>query len=341
MVSNLRGIQMLIRHTKESELVQLLAVQRAAFGDESVETLVNDIFNDATAMPGLSMMSYEGLDPLGHILFSKVSLEAPDMGLEQDNAPEVTEVPGVVMPEVVSLSVVENTQIDENVIADDGESDEISVSPHSVPFHSEPFQGEESNGAISSMSAEPANSELWIDSEVPVARKITTSSEMPVENEFSVVSELTVVSEMPIETISPVIDEMLVEQEQPVDAAVFEKDERHQEMRRAQLTAVLLSPIGVLPEEQGRGVGRKMIEVAIKELNKMRIDLVFVLGDPSYFARYGFRSAESLGFEPPFKITETNTASFMVKGLRTGVIGDFRAKVKCCDTLNQPGFWGG
>lgn len=329
-VSNLRGIQMLIRHTKESELVSLLAVQRAAFGDESVETLVNDIFNDATAMPGLSMMSYEGLDPLGHILFSKVSLQAPDVSLEQDNAPEVV-APEVIAPEVVSLSVVENTKIDEDEFTDDVESGEISA----------PFEEDDRDGAISSMSAGPANSELWIDSEVPVARKITMSSEMPVENEFSVVSELTVVSEMPIETVLPVIEEMLVESEMSVDTEVSAQDERHQEMRRAQLTAVLLSPIGVLPEEQGRGVGRKMIEVAIKELNKMRIDLVFVLGNPSYFTRYGFRPAEPLGFEPPFKIAETSAISFMVKGLRTGVIGDFRAKVKCCDTLNQPGFWGG
>lgn len=76
-------------------------------------------------------------------------------------------------------------------------------------------------------------------------------------------------------------------------------------------------------------------------LAKSGVDLVFVLGHPTYYPRYGFNPASGLGFEPPFFIPKERLKAWMVQELSPGIIGKYSGKVKCCDTLQQPQYWGG
>ena len=69
------------------------------------------------------------------------------------------------------------------------------------------------------------------------------------------------------------------------------------------------------------------------------VDLVFVVGHPKYYPRYGFAPAAKLEFEPTYPIPEEVVDAWMVKELRQGTIGSVSGRVICCDTLNKPGLW--
>ena len=55
-----------------------------------------------------------------------------------------------------------------------------------------------------------------------------------------------------------------------------------------------LGPISVLPEHQGRGVGTRLMERALGDLCELGARGCVVLGDPGYYARFGFRAVASL-----------------------------------------------
>ncbi len=66
--------------------------------------------------------------------------------------------------------------------------------------------------------------------------------------------------------------------------------------------ARILAPLAVLPFAQKKGAGEKLIKQGLKLLKKTGVDLVFVLGHPDYYPRFGFTPAGVLGFEAPYPI---------------------------------------
>ena len=104
-------------------------------------------------------------------------------------------------------------------------------------------------------------------------------------------------------------------------------------------SAVILAPLAVIPNSQLQGVGGKLIREGFRILLESGVDLIFVLGHPEYYPRYGFRPAGTLGFEAPFPILEVNANAWMVQELRPGVIGNMSGRVICADVLNKPEHW--
>jgi putative acetyltransferase len=51
-----------------------------------------------------------------------------------------------------------------------------------------------------------------------------------------------------------------------------------------------LGPVAVLPERQGLGIGKALIERGLGRLSEIGADGCVVLGDPGYYGRFGFRS---------------------------------------------------
>lgn len=68
---------------------------------------------------------------------------------------------------------------------------------------------------------------------------------------------------------------------------------------RVETTPVLaLGPIGVLPELQHTGVGSALMHAVLGAADALGEPLVGLLGDPGYYARFGFVAAGSLGVAP-------------------------------------------
>jgi predicted N-acetyltransferase YhbS len=105
------------------------------------------------------------------------------------------------------------------------------------------------------------------------------------------------------------------------------------------VSAQILAPLAVAQEQQGKGVGGLLIHEGLKQLAAAGIELVFVLGHPSYYPRFGFEPAGVLGFEAPYAIPGEHADAWMVKELKAGIIGSVQGRVQCAATLDQPQHW--
>lgn len=105
------------------------------------------------------------------------------------------------------------------------------------------------------------------------------------------------------------------------------------------VSARILAPLAVLPEDQSTGVGGRLIKEGLGRLKKDGVNLVFVLGHPGYYPRSGFIPAGKLGFEAPYQIPKKHAGAWMVINLSSGIIGKAKGTVECSDVLNQPQHW--
>lgn len=64
------------------------------------------------------------------------------------------------------------------------------------------------------------------------------------------------------------------------------------------LAASLLGPLAVAPDYQRRGIGSALVHKGLEKLGD--VDVVFVLGDPAYYARLGFRQDSQV--QPPYPL---------------------------------------
>ena len=90
-------------------------------------------------------------------------------------------------------------------------------------------------------------------------------------------------------------------------------------------TAGGLAPVAVLPDEQGRGAGGALIRAGIEASRALGWRLLFVLGNPVYYGRFGFQLAaphglhyESHAFDTAFQVQE------LAPGALAGVTGFVR-----------------
>ena len=72
-----------------------------------------------------------------------------------------------------------------------------------------------------------------------------------------------------------------------------------------------LAPVGVLPDGQGAGTGGALIRAGIEASRALGWELLFVLGNPAYYGRFGFVLAalhglhyESHAFDAAFQVQE-------------------------------------
>jgi putative acetyltransferase len=69
------------------------------------------------------------------------------------------------------------------------------------------------------------------------------------------------------------------------------------------LRALGLGPVAVRPWAQDGGVGTALIRSALAQAEALGTDLVFVVGDPDYYYRFGFTSEAAAPFDSPYSGT--------------------------------------
>jgi len=66
------------------------------------------------------------------------------------------------------------------------------------------------------------------------------------------------------------------------------------------IRAWALGPIGVLPQLQAKGIGSALMREAINIAGKQNIQMLFLLGDPAYYSRFGFFAETAKPFASPY-----------------------------------------
>jgi putative acetyltransferase len=68
----------------------------------------------------------------------------------------------------------------------------------------------------------------------------------------------------------------------------------------APFRALALAPVSVIPTRQRSGIGSALIERAVQRARNDGWAAIFVLGDPSYYERFGFSAEAATGFSSPY-----------------------------------------
>jgi putative acetyltransferase len=102
---------------------------------------------------------------------------------------------------------------------------------------------------------------------------------------------------------------------------------------------MLLAPLAVVPGSQGRGVGASLVREALDAAAARGICLVFVLGTPGYYRRFGFVPASPRGLRPPYPMDAAAIDAWMVIETRPGMIGDITGSLIPAMPFRRPELW--
>lgn len=77
-----------------------------------------------------------------------------------------------------------------------------------------------------------------------------------------------------------------------------------------------LAPLAVHPDFQRRGIGSALAREAIRQCKDAAVSRLFVLGEPSYYQRFGFEAASSQGFTSDYDALPGAEGAFQVLNLK-------------------------
>jgi putative acetyltransferase len=101
------------------------------------------------------------------------------------------------------------------------------------------------------------------------------------------------------------------------------------------IVAYILAPLAVASSFQRRGIGRALIERGLQILKDRGTDLVFVLGNPKYYSRYGF--VHHHHFSPPYELPYRE--AWMAISLRGNALESATGQIVCARSLSAPEYW--
>lgn len=93
----------------------------------------------------------------------------------------------------------------------------------------------------------------------------------------------------------------------------------------ADTAALALAPLAVHQDFQGRGIGTALIEVGLRECQRLGHRIVVVVGHPAYYPRFGFTPARDHGIHAPFPCPD---AAFMTLPLAQGALDGIHGTVR-------------
>lgn len=92
-----------------------------------------------------------------------------------------------------------------------------------------------------------------------------------------------------------------------------------------QRLAMGIGPMAVHPERQRQGIGSRLLQVGIDACRIAAIELLFVVGEPAFYQRFGFRLAEPLGLRFHH---DTSPHPLLVTAIRPAMLGGLRGVVQ-------------
>ena len=104
-------------------------------------------------------------------------------------------------------------------------------------------------------------------------------------------------------------------------------------------SARILAPLAVTRDHHDQGIGGHLVQDGFQRLAEAGVELVFVLGYPDYYSRFGFVPAGALGFQAPYPILPKNADAWMVHELTPGAIARHEGTIRCSKALDHAQYW--
>jgi len=137
-------------------------------------------------------------------------------------------------------------------------------------------------------------------------------------------------------TAQPLLSRLATAEGGPVGHVLFSKVSLQPEQP---LAASLLAPLAVHPDWQRQDLGSQLIRTGLQRLQARGVALVFVLGNPHYYGRYGFAAASCQDFAAPHPLPPAYAEAWMVQELQPGALARASGQVVCADALSDPRYW--
>ena len=99
----------------------------------------------------------------------------------------------------------------------------------------------------------------------------------------------------------------------------------------------ILTPLAVHPHFQKRRIGTNLIEKGIQRLSEYAVDIVFVYGDPQYYARFGFKPDSVPKYVPPYQLQFP--LGWQFKPLSDVDAFASSGNLTCVPSLRRPDIW--
>ena len=88
------------------------------------------------------------------------------------------------------------------------------------------------------------------------------------------------------------------------------------------VNVLILSPLGVLPQYQRRGIGSALSAAAVAQARALDAPAVFLEGDPAYYSRLGWRPAAAIGVTAPsVRIPEPGCQVVVLAAWHSSMVG--------------------
>lgn len=101
--------------------------------------------------------------------------------------------------------------------------------------------------------------------------------------------------------------------------------------------AFILSPVAISTNQQGRGIGQRLIRYGIEFLKAKKVEFVFTYGDPNYYSKVGFEQISEEVINAPFKLSQTQ--GWLAQPLQGGDIKTIKGASKCVAAFNKAEYW--
>lgn len=90
------------------------------------------------------------------------------------------------------------------------------------------------------------------------------------------------------------------------------------------IAGAALAPVAVRPAYRGRHLGSRLVLAGLESCREADVDFVVVLGNPVFYSRFGFRSAQRIGLDDPWD----GGAAFQALELHPGCLSGYRGLVR-------------
>jgi putative acetyltransferase len=101
------------------------------------------------------------------------------------------------------------------------------------------------------------------------------------------------------------------------------------------VSAYILAPLAVAKRSQRMGIGRELIDTGLGALREQGANLVFVLGDPRYYSRYGFSPSHQV--RAPYELPYPE--AWMAMSLQGASLASLSGQLVCARSLDSPEHW--